>query len=174
MENDSPELHRNAALVVAAARQHDVAILVRRFPDGTRTAADAAAAVGVGIGQIVKSLIFAVGESPNHADARIVLAMVSGANNLDERKLAAAAQATKAWRVDADAVRIATGFAVGGVAPFGHPAKLETWMDEDLLAFEEVWAAAGTPEYVFPISPYTLVSLTNATVTDVAKRVKPE
>jgi Cys-tRNA(Pro) deacylase len=170
MEND---LHRNAALVVAAAQQHDVRIQVRRFPDGTRTAAEAAAAVGVAIGQIVKSLIFAVGESPSDARARIVLAMVSGANNLDERKLAAAASTKKAWRVDADAVRVATGFAVGGVAPFGHPAKLETWMDEDLLAFDEVWAAAGTPEYVFPISPQTLVSLTNATVADVAKRANP-
>lgn len=102
-----------------------------------------------------------------------MLAMVSGANNLDERKLAAAASTKKAWRVDADAVRLATGFAVGGVAPFGHPTKLETWMDEDLLAFDEVWAAAGTPEYVFPISPISLISLTNAAVADVAKRANP-
>jgi prolyl-tRNA editing enzyme YbaK/EbsC (Cys-tRNA(Pro) deacylase) len=173
METDLSYVHRNAALVVAAAHQQNVEIHVQRFPEGTRTAAEAAAAVGVGLGQIVKSLIFAVGDSPADPDARIVLAMVSGANNLDERKLAAAASTKKAWRVDADAVRLATGFAVGGVAPFGHPAKLETWIDDDLIGYSEVWAAAGTPEYVFPIAPTTLVLLTDATVSDLAKRAKP-
>jgi prolyl-tRNA editing enzyme YbaK/EbsC (Cys-tRNA(Pro) deacylase) len=161
--------HKNVALVLEAAAQHSVALEVRQFPDGTRTAADAAAAVGVNVGQIVKSLIFAVGESPADSDARIVLAMVSGAHNLDEHKLAVAASTRSAWRVDANAVRLATGFAVGGVAPFGHPTKLDSWIDKDLLAFDEVWAAAGTPEYVFSISPITLCTITNATISDLGK-----
>jgi prolyl-tRNA editing enzyme YbaK/EbsC (Cys-tRNA(Pro) deacylase) len=125
--------HRNVAVVVDEAARHNVALHVRRFPDGTRTAADAAAAVGVNVGQIVKSLIFAVGESPSDPEARIVLAMVSGAHNLDEHKLAVAASTSSAWRVDANAVRLATGFAVGGVAPFGHPTKLDSWIDKVCL-----------------------------------------
>lgn len=166
----SSDLHRNAQVVREAARLRGVDITVRSFPEGARTAVDAAQAVGVEVGQIVKSLIFAVGHSATDLDAEIVLAMVSGANNLDERKLAVAAGEKKAWRVDADAVRAATGFAVGGVAPIGHPSPLRTWIDQDLLRFDQVWAAAGTPECVFSIDPRRLVSMTGAVIVDLAKQ----
>ena len=97
-----------------------------RFPDGAKTAADAAAAIGVDVGQIVKSLIFAV-------DGDVVLAYVSGVNQLDETKLAAAAGGTACTRVDADTVRAATGFPIGGVPPFGHSTELAVFVDPDLL-----------------------------------------
>ena len=118
--------HPNVARVVAAAEAAGLAIAPVRFPDGAKTAADAAAAIGVDVGQIVKSLIFAV-------DGEVVLAYVSGANQLDERKLAAAAGGARCRRVDADAVRTATGFPIGGVPPFGHATPLRAFVDPDLL-----------------------------------------
>lgn len=156
------DLHPNVARVVAAAAERGLSITTRRFPEGTKTAADAAAAIGVDVGQIVKSLIFAV-------DGQIVLAYVSGANQLDERKLAAAAGGTKAKRVDADAVRTATGFPIGGVPPFGHATDLAVFIDPDLLQYGEVWAAAGTWNDVFPIAPDDLVRASGGVVTDLAK-----
>jgi prolyl-tRNA editing enzyme YbaK/EbsC (Cys-tRNA(Pro) deacylase) len=109
----SEALHPNVVRVVEAGRRLGLDIVTRRFPEGTKTAQDAAAAIGVSVGQIVKSLVFAV-------DGEIVMAYVSGANQLDEKKLAAAAGGTKCSRVDADTVREATGFPIGGVPPFGH------------------------------------------------------
>ncbi|MFM9085203.1 MAG: YbaK/EbsC family protein [Acidimicrobiia bacterium] len=134
----------------------------RRFPDGTKTAADAAAAIGVAVGQIVKSLVFAV-------DGEIVMAYVSGANQLDEKKLAGAAGGAKCARVDADAVREATGFPIGGVPPFGHKSHLRIFIDPDLLQWPEVWAAAGTWNDVFPIAPDDLVRASGAVVTDLKR-----
>lgn len=154
--------HPNVARVVAAAAELGLAVTTRRFPEGTKTAADAAAAIGVDVGQIVKSLIFAV-------DGSVVLAYVSGANQLDERKLAAAAGGAKARRVDADTVREATGFPIGGVPPFGHRTSLPVFIDPDLLQYDEVWAAAGTWNDVFPIGPADLVSASAGTVTDLKK-----
>jgi prolyl-tRNA editing enzyme YbaK/EbsC (Cys-tRNA(Pro) deacylase) len=165
-----PELHRSAIAVRNAALGANVELTIHRFPDGTRTAQEAASAVGVEVGQIVKSLVFAIGQSPTDPAVQTVLALVSGANNLDERKLAALTASPKSWRVDADAVRLATGFPVGGVAPFGHRTPIPTWIDADLLNYDEVWAAAGTPEYVFPIDPKMLVIITNGTVAEIAKR----
>ena len=121
-----------------------------RFPEGTKTAADAAAAIGCDVGQIVKSLIFAV-------DGEVVLAYVSGANQLDEAKLAAAAGGTHVPRVDADVVRRATGFPIGGVPPFGHATALPVFVDPDLLQYDVVWAAAGTWNDVFALTPADLV-----------------
>ena len=135
---------------------------MRRFPEGTRTAADAAAAIGVDVAQIVKSLIFAV-------DGEVVLAYVSGANQLDERKLAAAAGGTKAKRADAEAVRAATGFPIGGVPPFGLTTDVRIFLDPDLLAHDEVWAAAGTPHDVFAVKPEDLVRVSGAVVADLKK-----
>jgi len=129
----------------------------RTYPDGTRTAGDAARAVGVPIGAIVKSLVFSVDDEP-------VVALVSGANQLDEAALATAARGAAAARLDANAVRDATGFGVGGVPPFGHRRALRTFLDEDLLAFAEVWAAAGTPSTCFPVRPADLVAATDAVV----------
>lgn len=154
--------HPNVERVVEAARQLGLEIEPRSFPDGTKTAADAAAAIGVEVGQIVKSLIFAV-------DGEIVLAYVSGANQLDEGKLAAAAGGSKATRVDADTVRDATGFPIGGVPPFGHAHALRVFVDPDLLAFDEVWAAAGTWHDVFAIAPTELVRASAASVTDLRR-----
>jgi prolyl-tRNA editing enzyme YbaK/EbsC (Cys-tRNA(Pro) deacylase) len=134
----------------------------RRFPDGTKTAADAAAAIGVEVGQIVKSLVFAV-------DGEIVMAYVSGANQLDERKLAAAAGGARCARVDADAVREATGFPIGGVPPFGHTTALRIFIDPDLLQYDEVWAAAGTWNDVFPITPNHLVRASGGAVSNLKR-----
>ncbi len=141
-----------------AATAAGLEITTRRFPEGVKTAADAAAAIGVDVGQIVKSLIFAV-------DGEVVLAYVSGANQLDERLLAAAAGGMKSSRVDAEVVRDTTGFPIGGVPPFGHRTSLRVFVDPDLLQFDEVWAAAGTWYDVFPLTPTDLVRISGGTVT---------
>lgn len=158
-EPDANRQHPNVARVVAAGEALGLSIEPRRFPDGTKTAADAAAAIGVDIGQIVKSLVFEV-------DGRVVLAYVSGANRLDEPRLAAAAGGAACARVDADTVRQATGYPIGGVPPFGHTTELQVFVDPDLLQYDEVWAAAGTWNDVFPIAPDELVRASGGTVTD--------
>ncbi len=158
----SESVHPNVLRVVAAARAEGLDIAPRRFPEGTKTAADAAAAIGCDVGQIVKSLVFGV-------DDRVVLAYVSGANQLDEAKLARAAGGSRCHRVDADVVRRATGFPIGGVPPFGHATTLDVFVDPDLLQFDEVWAAAGTWNDVFALSPEDLVRVGRGTVTDVRK-----
>ena len=157
------DLHPNTLRVIAAAREAGLEISTRRFPEGTKTAADAAAAIGVTVGQIVKSLVFGV-------DNEIVMALVSGSNQLDEKKLAAAAGGSKCSRVDADAVRAATGYPIGGVPPFGHSTQLRVFVDPDLLQYDEVWAAAGTWNDVFPIAPNDLVRASGGVVTNL-KRV---
>ena len=156
------DIHPNVARVVEAAAQRGLTIQPRQFPEGTKTALDAAAAIGVDVGQIVKSLIFAV-------DGDVVLAYVSGANQLDEKKLAAAAGGTKCARVDADVVREATGFPIGGVPPFGHKTHLRVFIDPDLLQYDEVWAAAGTWHDVFALEPTQLVDASEGLVTDLKK-----
>jgi prolyl-tRNA editing enzyme YbaK/EbsC (Cys-tRNA(Pro) deacylase) len=161
--SDRPaDTHPNVQRVVEAARSLGLDIEPRRFPDGTKTAADAAAAIGVDVGQIVKSLIFAV-------DGEVVLAYVSGANQLDEAKLAEAAGGLKCARVDADVVRNATGYPIGGVPPFGHATELRVFIDPDLLQWPEVWAAAGTWNDVFGIEPHRLVEASGGEVTDLKR-----
>ena len=125
-----------------------------------RTAQEAAEAVGATVGQIVKSLVFL-------CDGEGVMALVSGANRLDERKLGAIAGG-RISRADADAVRDATGFAIGGVAPLGSTRPIRVFFDRDLLVFDEIWAAAGTPSTVFAVSPDELVRATRATVAELA------
>jgi Cys-tRNA(Pro) deacylase len=154
--------HPNVMRVIEAGRALGLAVVTRRFPEGTKTAQDAANAIGVAVGQIVKSLVFAV-------DGEIVMAYVSGANQLDEKKLAAAAGGSKCSRVDADAVREATGFPIGGVPPFGLATQLRIFVDPDLLQYDEVWAAAGTWNDVFPIAPDDLVRASGAVVTDLKR-----
>ena len=158
----SEALHPNVVRVVEAARALGLEIVPRRFPDGTKTAADAAAAIGVELGQIVKSLIFAV-------DGEVVLAYVSGSNQLDEKKLALAAGGLKCTRVDADVVRQATGFPIGGVPPFGHSTQLRVFVDPDLLQYDEVWAAAGTWNDVFGAAPADIVRVAGGVVTDLKR-----
>jgi prolyl-tRNA editing enzyme YbaK/EbsC (Cys-tRNA(Pro) deacylase) len=161
--SDRPaDTHPNVQRVVEAARSLGLDIEPRRFPDGTKTAADAAAAIGVDVGQIVKSLIFAV-------DGEVVLAYVSGANQLDEAKLAEAAGGLKCARVDADVVRNVTGYPIGGVPPFGHATELRVFVDPDLLQWPEVWAAAGTWNDVFGIEPHRLVEASSGDVTDLKR-----
>ena len=155
-------LHPNVLRVIEAGRALGLEIQTRRFPEGTKTAQDAANAIGVSVGQIVKSLVFAV-------DGEIVMAYVSGANQLDEKKLAAAAGGAKCSRVDADAVREATGFPIGGVPPFGFSQPLRIFIDPDLLQYDEVWAAAGTWNDVFPITPNDLVRTSGGKVADLKR-----
>ena len=136
----------------------DLGVSVRKFPEGTRTAPDAARAVGCSVGQIVKSLVFVAGGRP-------VVALVSGANRLDEGRLGdvAGKPVTKA---DAAVAREATGYAIGGVPPFGHATDVPVFMDRDLLGYASVWAAAGRPDSVFEIQPERLRELSGATVVD--------
>lgn len=146
--------------VVAALRAAGVTSEITEFAESTRTAEEAAAAVGCTVGQIVKSLVFL-------ADGTSVLALVSGANRLDTAKLAAATGA-RITRADADAVRAATGFSIGGVPPVAHATSLATYLDRDLTQYEVVWAAAGTPNAVFPIAPAELARIASAQVIDLA------
>ncbi len=145
----------------AAAQARGFAADITEFDQPTRTAQEAADAIGCDVGQIVKSLCFSVNGAP-------VMALVSGANHLDTRKLAALCEVgrKKVKRADADLVREATGFAIGGVPPFGHENEMAIYVDRDLTSFEQVWAAAGTPHAVFPIEPQALVELAQGTVAD--------
>src|SRR6476646_2338613 len=155
-------MHPNVQRVVEAGAARGLTIEPRQFPEGTKTAQDAANAIGVEVGQIVKSLIFGV-------DGEIVLAYVSGKNQLDEKKLAHAAGGAKCKRVDADAVRQATGFPIGGVPPFGHATHLRVFIDPDLLDYDEIWAAAGTWTDVFALTPSQLAAASGGLVTDLRK-----
>lgn len=139
-----------------AARVEGIEPDVRRFPEGTKTANDAARAIGCEVGQIVKSLVFM-------ADGRPIMAFTSGSNRVDEAKLANIVEAGNVRRATPEEARAATGFAVGGTPPFGHPERLMCLVDHDLLAWDEIWAAAGTPESVFPLSPAVLLRVTEAT-----------
>ena len=145
--------------VVEAARAAGLEIEVREFPEGTRTAEDAARAIGVSVGQIVKSLVFTT-------DGRPVLCLVSGLNRVDGARLAVVTGASDVRRASADEVERATGFAIGGVPPLGHAHPLPIYCDRDLLAFDIVWAAAGTPRAVFSAQPLALVKACRATVAD--------
>jgi len=158
----SDDWHPNVTRVVQAAAARGLSITPVRFPEGAKTAIDAANAIGVHVGQIVKSLIFGV-------DGQVVLAYVSGANQLDEKKLAAAAGGAKCERVDADTVRTTTGFPIGGVPPFGHTTHLKVFIDPDLLQYDEVWAAAGTWHDVFGIEPHKLVEASEGMVVELKK-----
>jgi prolyl-tRNA editing enzyme YbaK/EbsC (Cys-tRNA(Pro) deacylase) len=131
----------------------------------TRTAQEAADAIGTSVGQIVKSLVFLAGEAP-------VLALVSGENQLDPARLGSL-MGSAITRADADAVRQATSYAIGGVPPAGFPAPIPTYLDRDLMQYDLVWAAAGTPRHVFPITPADLQRLTGGTVVDLKKDPPP-
>ncbi len=147
--------------VIETGAMLGVRVKPKTFPESTRTAQEAADAIGVDVGQIVKSLIFQV-------DKEIVLAYVSGKNQLDETNLAYSAGGETCQRVDAQTVREVTGFSIGGVPPFGLREKLRVFIDEDLLDYSEVWAAAGTSHAVFPIDPKELVSASGGKVSEIA------
>jgi prolyl-tRNA editing enzyme YbaK/EbsC (Cys-tRNA(Pro) deacylase) len=161
-----PDLHPNAKRVLAETERLGLTIGLRRFPEGTKTAQDAATAIGVEVGQIVKSLIFAVGDTNDRENGEIVVALVPGDLQLSEPKLAAASGKAGCWRVDADAVRAATGFPIGGVAPVAHQQPLRVFADPQLYRYAEVWAAAGTWNDVFGVEPRALVTAIGATEAD--------
>ncbi|MEU4465729.1 YbaK/EbsC family protein [Streptomyces sp. NPDC024017] len=141
----------------------DLVQQVRRFPDATRTAAEAAAAVGCELSQICKSLIFA-------ADGVPVLVLMDGSSRVDLELVRKELGAEKVTRAKVDVVRETTGYAIGGVPPFGHRTKTRVLADRSLLEHDVVWAAAGTPYTVFPMAPEDLVSHADGTLVDVRER----
>jgi prolyl-tRNA editing enzyme YbaK/EbsC (Cys-tRNA(Pro) deacylase) len=155
-----PSMQRVADALKAAGVDAEI----RETPVSTRTAEEAAAAIGTTVPKIVKSLVFL-------ADGAPILALVSGSNRLDTDRLGATLGKAIA-RADANTVRAATGFAIGGVPPLGHTTPLGILIDRDLLQFDLVWAAAGTPHAVFPITPEQLVQATGGQVLDL--KVKDE
>jgi prolyl-tRNA editing enzyme YbaK/EbsC (Cys-tRNA(Pro) deacylase) len=153
-------MHPNVERVAAAAGRVGLDLDVRRFPEDTRTAADAARAIGCEVAQIVKSLVFMADDAP-------VLALVSGANLADTDALARELGATSVRRATGQEARAATGFAIGGVPPFGHDEALGVVVDRDLTAHDVVWAAAGLPDSVFPIAPEDLLRASGGRVADI-------
>ncbi|SDJ96547.1 Cys-tRNA(Pro) deacylase [Halovenus aranensis] len=144
-----------------AAETYGLDIAVEEFPEGTKTAEDAAAAIGCAVAQIASAIVLA-------ADTPVVV-VTSGANRVDTRKLATLRGVHQARMADPEEVRDATGYAIGGVPPLCHDDDLPVYLDETLTDFETVWAAAGTPEAVFPIAPEAIVEHADAEVADVAE-----
>ncbi len=149
-------LHPTARKFAESAKASGLEVEIRQFEATTRTAEDAASAIGCGVGQIVKSLLFLV-------DGEAVMTLVSGPNRLDEKKLAklCGVGRKKIKRADADKVREVTGYSIGGVPPFAHASKLRTFIDEDFFQYDTVWAAGGTSNAVFPIAPDALARATD-------------
>ena len=146
--------------VIDAGADLGLDIQIHHFPEGTRTAADAAAAIGCELGAIVKSIVVSADRAP-------AVVLTSGVNRVDLRKVAAALGAETVGKADAAAAREATGYSIGGTAPFGHPRRVPMLFDRDLLAYDTVWAAGGTPDTVFPVSPSDLLDATDAVLADV-------
>ncbi len=161
------EVGHGSARVAEELRRLGIASEVQEMPESTRTAAEAAAALGCDVAQIVKSLIFrsVVGDEA-------VLVLASGADRVDESRLAEVI-GEPVERATGKFVRARTGYAIGGVPPVGHIRSLATYLDEHLLAHALVWAAAGTPRSVFSIEPADLVRITSARVVDVAAARAP-
>lgn len=155
--------HPNTLRVIAAAADRGLQLEMHRFPEGTRTAADAAKAIGCDVAAIAKTLVLMSAAGP-------VLVFTSGANRADYARVGTALGRDDVRRADADEARAATGYPIGGTAPFGHPAELEMLIDRDLLDLDVVWAAGGTPDTVFPITPRQLLESTGAQPADVAER----
>lgn len=156
-------MHDRAAEFQDRAREEfDVDVDVHEFPEGTKTAADAAEAVDCDVAQIASSLVF-------RADGDLVVVVTSGANRVSEAKLAALRGVSEETvsMADADAISDALGWSIGGVPPFCHDDDLPVYLDETLTEFGTVWGAAGTPEAVFPIDPETLRRHADAEVVDV-------
>ncbi len=154
---------RSLRRFLEAARAAGLEPDVHEFPEGTKTAADAARAVGCEVGQIVKSLVFV-------ADGEPFVALTSGPNRADTGRLAALLRVGEVRRATPDEAREATGFAIGGTPPLGHPRRLRMLLDRDLLAYETLWAAAGTPNTVFCLSAEDLLRVTGTEPADFAER----
>ena len=151
-------LSTSARRVQSALKILGLRLQVVELPESTRTAQEAARAIGCEVGQIAKSLIFKTRETD-----RPVLVIASGINRVDE-KVIGRLVGEKISKADADFVRAATGFAIGGVPPVGHSTELQTLIDEDLLEFDKIWAAAGTPHAVFCLTGEDLIRATRGTV----------
>ncbi|MDT0610023.1 YbaK/EbsC family protein [Streptomyces lancefieldiae] len=159
----TPAAHPRFAEALRALGLGDLAGRARRFPEATRTATEAAAALGCELSQICKSLVFA-------ADGVPVLVLMDGASRVDVERVREELGAGKVTRAKADVVRETTGYAIGGVPPFGHRTRTRVLADRSLLAHEVVWAAAGTPYAVFPMEPGDLVATAGAALVDVRER----
>ena len=157
----SKELSSNAQKVQNILKTLGFSCDVVELPDSTRTASEAAQAVGCRVEQIVKSLVFK-GQRTN----KPLLVVASGTNRVNEQRLGQLA-GEPVDKADADFVRQRTGFVVGGVPPIGHTERLETFIDEDLLQYEELWAAAGTPHAVFRLTPAELQAMTGGRVVSI-------
>ena len=162
MSNSDSDLSKSAQRVQTALQAHDLQLAVQELPQSTRTALDAAAAVGCTVGQIAKSLLLVTRD-----ESQPILAMVSGANRLDESKLEAHL-GQKVRMASADEVRALTGFAIGGVPPIGHLEPLRTFIDQDLMQYDHIWAAAGTPRAVFQLTPKELELITSGQILSIA------
>jgi prolyl-tRNA editing enzyme YbaK/EbsC (Cys-tRNA(Pro) deacylase) len=155
------ELSSSARKVQEALARLDMKLDVVELPNSTRTAAEAAQAVGCQLGQIIKSLVFKTKRSE-----RPILVIASGVNRVDERKIEALT-GEPLGKADADFVRQQTGFVIGGVPPLGHATQLETYIDQDLMQYEELWAAAGTPHAVFRLTPTDLLKMVDGRVVEI-------
>jgi Cys-tRNA(Pro) deacylase len=155
------ELSASARRVQQALTEKHVDLKVVELPDSTRTAQEAALAVGCQVAQIAKSLIFRTRQSKS-----AVLVIASGSNRVNEKKIKRLL-GEPIEKADAEFVRETTGFAIGGIPPVGHLHRLPTYIDEDLLQYQAIWAAAGTPHAVFALTPDDLVHLTDGQVADV-------
>ncbi len=158
-------LSGSAQKVQEALEAHGVALQVVELPDSTRSAPEAAAAIGCEVAQIVKSLLFKTRKT-----GRPVLVLASGSNRVDEKKVRRIV-GEKIGKADADFVRAHTGFAIGGVPPVAHKVSLDALIDQDLLQHEELWAAAGTLHAVFALTPADLLKITAGQVVDVKREV---
>ncbi len=154
----SQDLSASARRVQDALRELGFSLEVVELPDSTRTAVEAALAIGCRVGQIVKSLVFKTKRSHQP-----ILVIASGENRVNEKTIKALI-GEPLGKADADFVRQHTGFAIGGVPPVGHTQKLQTFIDQDLLQYEQIWAAAGTPHAVFRLKPDSLVQMTGGRV----------
>ncbi|HRJ42747.1 MAG: YbaK/EbsC family protein [Caldilineaceae bacterium] len=157
------ELSSSAQRVQEALAGFGMDLQVMELTQSTRTSAEAALAVGCDVGQIAKSLIFRARQS-----GQAVLVIASGRNRVDEKRVAVLL-GEAIGKADADFVRAATGFVIGGVPPVGHSQPLQTLIDGDLLAYDEIWAAAGTPNALFRLAPAELVTITGGTVGEVKR-----
>jgi prolyl-tRNA editing enzyme YbaK/EbsC (Cys-tRNA(Pro) deacylase) len=156
-----PAQHPTALRTAQLLRDAGVDARVVEFEQPTRTSAEAAAAIGCSVAEIAKSIVFRGGDS-----GQAIVVVASGDNRVSEAKVAAKV-GESLLRADAEFVRTATGYAIGGVAPIGHAQPVKLLLDADLQRFEMVWAAAGTPYSVFPVSPDQLRALTGAEWSDV-------
>ena len=154
----SSSIKKPAARVQAVLDEFGYELNVTEFPESTRTAQEAADAIGCTVGQIAKSLIF-----KGKTSQKPILIITSGANRVNEKKVKEYI-GEKLGKADADFVREHTGFAIGGVPPVGHIKPITTYIDEDLMQYDEIWAAAGTPNSVFKLTPSILADMTKGRI----------